>query len=172
MPAPGPVAPASGSPTTSVPEADDGVGMWEIAVASRVLDVNSRYAYVLWCRDFAATSIVARLDGRVVGFVTGYRRPDDPQTLFVWQVAVHDAARGRRVAATMLDDLVARVGVPYLETTITADNGASIALFSGLAERRAADVTRTELFDRAVLGADHDPEILFRIGPMMDTQQG
>lgn len=31
--------------------------MWAIAAASRVLDVNSRYAYVLWCRDFAATSI-------------------------------------------------------------------------------------------------------------------
>lgn len=154
------------APATSVPTVADGVALWEIADASRVLDVNSRYAYVLWCRDFAATSIVARLDGRVVGFVTGYRRPDQPDTLFVWQVAVHESARGRRAAATMLDDLVARVGVPFLETTVTDDNAASLAMFSGLAERTGAPMDRTELFGRAELGAEHDPEFLYRIGPM------
>lgn len=158
------------SPVTAVPTAADGVRLWEIADASRVLDVNSRYAYVLWCRDFAATSIVARLGGRVVGFVTGYVRPEQPDTLFVWQVAVHEEARGRRAAALMLDDLVTRVGVPYLETTITDDNAASIAMFSGLAERRDAHVRRTELFDRALLGAEHDPEFLYRIGPMTLTR--
>jgi L-2,4-diaminobutyric acid acetyltransferase len=158
------------SPTTAPPGTNDGGRLWEIAEASRVLDVNSRYAYVLWCRDFAATSIVARLGGRVVGFVTGYVRPDQPDTLFVWQVAVDEAARGKRAAALMLDDLVSRVGVPFLETTITDDNAASIAMFSGLAERRGADVTRTELFDRATLGAEHDPEFLYRIGPMTLTR--
>ncbi|MDN5748946.1 MAG: diaminobutyrate acetyltransferase [Pseudonocardia sp.] len=140
--------------------------MWEIAAASRVLDVKPRYAYALWCRDFAATSIVARLGGRVVGYITGYLRPDAADTVFVWQVAVHEAARGRRMAATMLDELVERVGAAHLETTITADNAASIALFSGLAERHGADVERTELFGPAELGADHDPEILYRIGPL------
>lgn len=140
--------------------------MWEIADASGVLDVKPRYAYALWCRDFAATSIVARLDGAVVGYVTGFLRPAAPDTLFVWQVGVHEAARGRRAAATMLDDLVTRTGCTFLETTITADNAASIALFSGLAERRAAGVERTELFGHAELGADHDPEFLYRIGPM------
>lgn len=161
---------APGTPATAVPSAADGARLWEIAEASKVLDVNSRYAYVLWCRDFAATSIVARLDGRVVGFVTGYVRPERPDTLFVWQVAVDAAARGRRAAAVMLDDLVTRVGVPYLETTITDDNAASIAMFSGLAERRDAPVERTELFDGALLGAGHDPEFLYRIGPMTLTR--
>lgn len=174
MSAPGPSITDAGtgdeSPTTGVPTVDDGVRLWEIAEDSQVLDVNSRYAYVLWCRDFAATSIVARLGGRVVGFVTGYARPDQPDTLFVWQVAVDAAARGKRAAAVMLDDLVARVGLPYLETTITDDNAASIAMFSGLAERHDAPVARTELFDRTVLGAEHDPEFLYRIGPMTLTR--
>ena len=169
MSALGSAPPATGSgaqTTTSIPAVHDGVALWEIAAASRVLDVNSRYAYALWCRDFAATSIVARLGDRVVGFVTGYLRPEQPDTLFVWQVAVHDDARGRRVAATMLDDLVERVGVPFLETSVTDDNTASIAMFSGLAERRSAHVERTELFGGALLGADHEAEFLYRIGPM------
>lgn len=140
--------------------------MWEIADASGVLDVKPRYAYALWCRDFAATSVVARLDGAVVGYVTGYLRPEAPDTLFVWQVGVHESARGRRAAATMLDELVERTGAGYLETTITADNAASIALFSGLAQRRGAGIDRTELFGHAELGADHDPEFLYRIGPL------
>lgn len=172
MSALGTTAPETGSDaptTTSPPTTADGVALWEIAAASRVLDVNSRYAYVLWCRDFAATSIVARIGERVVGFVTGYVRPERPDTLFVWQVAVHEVARGRRVAATMLDDLVARVGTPFLETTVTDDNAASLAMFAGLAERTGADMERTELFGQAELGAEHDPEPLYRIGPMQLT---
>ena len=53
------------------PQIDDGVRLWEIARDSKVLDLNSSYAYLLWCRDFSATSIVAEVDGRVVGFVSG-----------------------------------------------------------------------------------------------------
>ncbi|WP_300014756.1 diaminobutyrate acetyltransferase [Pseudonocardia sp.] len=168
MSAPGSVTPEVDAQalTTSTPLVADAVSMWEIAAASRVLDVKPRYAYALMCRDFSATSIVARLGDRVVGYVTGYLRPDAPDTLFVWQVAVHADARGRRAAATMLDELVSRVRATFLETTITADNDASIALFSGLAQRRGAGMERTELFDGAVLGADHDPEFLYRIGPM------
>ncbi|MDX5310866.1 MAG: GNAT family N-acetyltransferase, partial [Rhodococcus sp. (in: high G+C Gram-positive bacteria)] len=80
--------------------------MWQIARDSKVLDVNSSYAYVLWCRDFAATSVVATAgDHEAVGFVSGYRRPEAPDTLFVWQVAVDQDQRGRGVAGRMLDSL-------------------------------------------------------------------
>jgi L-2,4-diaminobutyric acid acetyltransferase len=138
-----------------------------LAAATRVLDVNSRYAYLLWFRDFAATSLVARLDGEVVGFVTGFRRPDEPETLVVWQVAVDAPVGGRGVAKAMVDDLVDRVpGVEHVETTITPANDRSIALFVGFAARRGAAVARTELFGADLLGTDHPPEILFRIGPL------
>jgi L-2,4-diaminobutyric acid acetyltransferase len=149
------------------PSRADGVALWELAAASKVLDVNSRYAYLLWCRDFAETSVVARADGRVVGFVTGYRRPDDVRTLMVWQVAVHADVRGLGVAGRMLDTLFDLVpGVDHLETTITPDNESSVALFSGFARRRGAEVSRTELFGSELLGGDHEPELLFRIGPI------
>ena len=148
------------------PDVADGVACWRLAAASGVLDVNSRYAYLLWCRDFAATSVVARSAGDVVGFVTGYRRPDVPSTLVVWQVAVAEQARGRGVAAAMLDGLFDAVpDVEHLETTITPGNRASVALFVRFGERRGAPVHRSELFGTELLGAGHEPEILFRIGP-------
>ncbi|MCZ9340443.1 diaminobutyrate acetyltransferase, partial [Streptomyces sp. TRM76130] len=42
------------------PRVTDGATLWRIARDSKVLDLNSSYAYLLWCRDFAATSAVAR----------------------------------------------------------------------------------------------------------------
>ncbi|MGI5126214.1 diaminobutyrate acetyltransferase [Pseudonocardia sp. CA-107938] len=148
------------------PVVADGSALHRIATDSQVLDVNSRYAYVLWCRDFAATSVVARRGADVVGFVTGYRRPDRPDVLFVWQVAVDAAARGGGVAGRMLDALVARVpGVTTLETTVTDDNAASRALFAAFAARHGAQVERSELFGD-VLGPQHEPEILHRISPI------
>jgi L-2,4-diaminobutyric acid acetyltransferase len=98
--------------------------------------------------------------------VTGYRRPEVPDTLFVWQVAVDERARGEGLAGRMLDTLIESSDeVNHLETTITPDNEASIALFTKFAERWDAEVERKELFDEELLGDDHLPENRFRIGP-------
>src|SRR2546426_608548 len=92
------------------PRVEDGAAIWRIARDSQALDLNSSYSYLLWCRDFAATSVVARAaDGEPVAFVTGYIRPDRPETLVVWQVAVDHAHRGRGLAGALLDGLTARV---------------------------------------------------------------
>lgn len=139
-----------------------------MAHESNVLDVNSPYSYTLWCRDFAATSIVARDGGRPCGFVTGYLRPDAPGTLFVWQVAVDAAQRGRGLARLMLDGLTERLvarGADTLEATVTVSNSASDALFSSFARDRGARIVRTPLFGSELLDG-HEPEVLFRIGPL------
>ncbi|MBB5153913.1 diaminobutyrate acetyltransferase [Saccharopolyspora phatthalungensis] len=150
------------------PVVTDGPELYRITRDSAVLDVNSSYAYLLWCRDFAQTSAVARIDGAVVGFVTGYIRPDAPDTLVVWQIAVDASQRGGGVAGRLLGELVDRVlarGVRYLETTITADNAASIKLFTGLARKREADLERSELFTADLFPDAHLGEDLYRIGP-------
>lgn len=150
----------------------DGAEMWRIARDSEVLDVNSSYSYLLWCRDFSRTSVVASdEDGRLVGFVTGYVRPDSPRTLVVWQVAVDRAHRGRGLAARMLDDLAIRgtaVGVRQMETTITPGNRASQRLFTSFGERHGALVEREELFSEDLFpeGQGHEPEVLYRIRPL------
>lgn len=150
------------------PSIVDGAALWRIARDSGKLDLNSSYAYLLWCRDFAATSLVARVDGEVAGFVTGYRRPDAADTLVVWQVAVDQRFRGRGLAGTLLDRLVAdaaAAGAHYLETTVTPDNEASVALFAGLARRLGTAHERTDLFVSAHFPEGHETEVLHRIGP-------
>ncbi|MEU6671157.1 diaminobutyrate acetyltransferase [Streptomyces sp. NPDC046727] len=154
------------------PATTDGAALWRLAKESKTLDLNSSYSYLLWCRDFADTSVVARgAHGEPVGFVTGYLRPDRPRTLLVWQVAVDPAHRGLGIAAALLDGLAARLaadhGVTELETTITPGNTASERLFTSFAERHGARVTREVLFPAGLFpDGPHDPEVLYRIGPL------
>ncbi|MEU9297351.1 MULTISPECIES: diaminobutyrate acetyltransferase [Streptomyces] len=151
---------------------DDGAELWRIARGSGELDLNSPYSYLLWCRDFADTTAVARdASGRPVGFVTGYLRPDAPETLFVWQVAVEGSHRGSGVAGTLLDALTARVaaehGVSRVEATVTPGNLASDRLFRSYARRHGADLTQEVLFPSAAFpAAGHESEVLYRIGPL------
>jgi L-2,4-diaminobutyric acid acetyltransferase len=155
------------------PCVDDGVQLWRLASGSTALDANSRYAYLLWCRDFADTSVIARRcggEGTVLGFITGYRRLEAPDTLFVWQIAVEDHVGGEGLAAEMLDCLIKRVeGVDHLETTVTAQDWALVTLFARFARRWDAEVDHGRLFDEELLGAGHPPENRLRIGPLPTT---
>ncbi|WP_338675777.1 diaminobutyrate acetyltransferase [Streptomyces sp. SCSIO 30461] len=153
------------------PRVEDGAAIWRIARDSEVLDLNSSYSYLLWCRDFAATSVVARgVDGEPIAFITGYIRPERPETLVVWQVAVDEAHRGRGLAGTLLEALATRGaahGVRMIETTVTPDNTASDRLFASFAARRGASLEREVLFDGGLFpDGGHQPEVLYRIGPI------
>jgi len=151
------------------PTVTDGPALWQMAVDSATLDVNSPYAYLLWCRDFATTSVIAEADGAPAGFVTGYRRPQQPETLMVWQVAVNGAHRGAGLAGRMLDHLATSMladGVTHVETSITPDNDASRRLFSAFARRWDTTLDCSELFGVELFPDSHLAEDLFRIGPL------
>lgn len=154
------------------PHLSDGAAMWRLTRATGVLDLNSSYQYLLWCRDFSATSVVAVSgDEALVGFITGFLRPDDPNTLLIWQVAVDDAARGHGLASRMLDHLVEATSAHYLETTVTDDNVASKRLFASLAGRYGASHDITPLFTPEMYPDGHDTEYLHRIGPLVSAAQ-
>ncbi len=155
------------------PSLDDGRHLWRLA-GEAGLDLNSPYAYLLWCRDFARTSVAAHGPrGELRGFVTGYLRPQSPATYFLWQVAVDPSFQGRRLARRMLDHIADRVvadGTTHLEATVTPDNTASRALFASFARDRGAHLEWTPLFEHdhfPHVGTDnHEPEELVRIGPL------
>lgn len=167
--------------TIETPSTSDGAAVWRIARDSGWLDLNSSYAYLMWCHDFADSSVVATVRDstatgdktrEVVGFVLGYVKPRSPDTVVVWQVAVDDSQRGKGLAGTLLDALLHRLdgqGVHYLEASVTPGNVASAGLFSSLARRWDAELTRTMLFDSAQFPDEHESEELFRIGPVVRT---
>ncbi|KAG0751096.1 hypothetical protein G6F22_022143 [Rhizopus arrhizus] len=69
----------------------------------------------------------------------------------------------------MLRELLQRKGLAHvrqLETTVGPDNQASRRSFTGLAGELGAHVSEQPFFDRQLFGgADHDDEMLLRIGP-------
>jgi len=152
------------------PERRDGAALHDLVAACPPLDLNSRYAYLLLCEHFAATSVVAELDGEIVGAITGYIPPAQPDTLFVWQVAVAEKMRGQSLASRMLQHLqrhcIDARGLRWMETTISPGNKASHQLFTRFAARHSAGCTTTTLFAAGDFGASgHEEECLYRIGP-------
>ncbi|GAA4395481.1 diaminobutyrate acetyltransferase [Tsukamurella soli] len=156
------------------PAISDGTRLWEIARDTAVLDLNSTYAYTLWCADFTETSCVAERDGEVVGFITGYIPPSRPDTIFIWQVAVDGTHRGLGIAGRMLNGLLDRLspqGISRLETTITPSNKASDQLFRSVARARYGTLSVADHFDSSDISPrsdphGHEPERIYTITPV------
>ncbi|QIL90121.1 diaminobutyrate acetyltransferase [Microbulbifer sp. SH-1] len=151
------------------PVSEDGAAVHRLIGNCPPLDTNSLYCNLLQASHFSATSVAAELDGRLVGFISGYLIPERPDTLFIWQVAVAEQGRGMGLAGRMLREILDRPActqVRHLETTITPDNDASWALFRSLARKLDANCCDSVLFDRERhFNGQHDSEMLLRIGP-------
>lgn len=151
------------------PTAEDGFKLHQLIAACAPLDPNSVYCNLLQCSHFAETGVAAERDGELVGFISGYIPPQQPDTLFIWQVAVHASGRGHGLGKRMLKEILKRPAcaqVRYLDTTITKDNEASWKLFGSLARDLGAESEHAVKFDRERhFGGQHDSEYLLRIGP-------
>jgi L-2,4-diaminobutyric acid acetyltransferase len=156
------------------PSVSDGMHVNRLIAECPPLDPNSAYCNLLQCSHFADTSIIAKQNDSCMGFVSGYLIPTRPEAVFVWQVAVAPAARGQRLASRMLRALLeseACRAVRYLETTITPDNEASLALFGTLAQSLDVGIEESAAFDKDQhFHGEHATEHLFRIGPFTLTE--
>jgi len=83
----------------------DGASVNALIANCPPLDRNSLYCNLLQCTHFSATSALAEQEGKVIGFASGYRLPDEPETLFIWQVAVDRIARGRALGKRLILEL-------------------------------------------------------------------
>lgn len=157
--------------TFRAPNAIDGMSVHQLVASCPPLDTNSVYCNLLQASHFSDTSIMATSkDAPLLGFVSGYIIPNKVDTLFVWQVAVSDKARGQGLAKKMVSSLLERsscLSVRYIETSITASNEGSWALFRRLAEQLGAPLEESVMFDKQThFNGLHDTEHLVRIGPI------
>lgn len=154
-------------PVLRKPEAADGAAIWELVRSCKPLDENSMYCNLLQADHFRDTCVVAEIDGEIMGWVSGYVLPYDTETFFVWQVAVSSKARGMGLGTLMLDHLIRRDecdGVNRLQTTITADNSASWALFRKFSDLRDGEIDAQAHFTQSLhFRGRHETEHLVTI---------
>ena len=151
------------------PTPKDALTVWQMVVNEPMLDDNSSYYYTLWFRDFAKTSMVATVGDEIVAFMTGYRRPEEPRTYFIWQAAIRPdsgiSGLGVGIFVNAIDAQLA-AGAEYVETSVSKKNRAIVMLLHMVANEYDADVHTELLFPAEDLpDGDHD-EVLYRIGPL------
>lgn len=157
--------------TIRKPNATDGPAVWQLIQDSPPLDLNSPYAYLLLCDHFSETCRVIDVKEKMMGFVSAYLLPADPETLFVWQIVIHPDLRGQGMARKLLMDLVkspACRAVRRIDATIGPSNKASRSLFQSLAKELDAKYYEEVRYSREHFppGQAHEEEVLFRIGPL------
>lgn len=149
------------------PTKEDGSDVWKLVAACPPLDQNSMYMNLVQCTHFADTCILAECEGNLLGWISGHIPPESPNTLFIWQVAVHSDARGLGLGKRMLKGLLRRPvckPVTQMETTITRSNDASWGLFRSFARDMGGDLSDAPHFEReAHLDGQHATEHLVTI---------
>ena len=144
------------------PDPSDGTAVLSLIQDCAPLDENSHYFYLVQCDQFRDTCVLAERDGEVVGWVSAHIPPNEPETIFVWQVAVSPNARGEGLGGRMLQSLIKRpdcADIEQLRTTITPGNDASWALFRSFAKRIGAEVDDEPHFlEGEHFDGEHDTE--------------
>ena len=142
--------PGTPQPVLRKPDAKDGPAIWELVKTCKPLDENSLYCNLIQAEHFRDTCVLAELEDRAVGWISGHIIPNE-DAFFVWQVAVSPQARGMGLGRRMLTHLMDREtcrGVQSLKTTITPDNQASWALFRSFAKKRGGSLSQQPHFTR------------------------
>jgi len=101
---------------------------------------------------------------QVIGYISGYFRPQKPGTLFVWQVAVSSSARGKGLAKSMLESILQRgkSKIQKVETTISPSNRASQKLFESFAKQLGRPLEKeTFLSGKDFPAEGHEAEDLY-----------
>ncbi|WP_352487544.1 diaminobutyrate acetyltransferase [Mesorhizobium sp. M0051] len=152
------------------PACSHAADVWALIALCPQLDRNSLYCELLHCTHFADTCTVAERVGEVVGWLSAYRPPSEPSTLFVWQIAVHPAVRNTGVGKGLIVSALNRPcnkSVTHIKATVALTNKASNFLFATLAQELDVPIRQAPWFDRdAHFKGRYESEHMIAIGPI------
>lgn len=157
----------------TMPEINDVKNIFSLINTCKPLDVNSEYCYMLLATHFQQSCVLAKQDDSTIGFLSSYIKPDAPDVLFIWQVAVHPDFRGQQISQRMFAALMTRTpmqNVRWIETTIGPTNVSSQKLFQKLANIVDAPMEVSTFATKEMFLESHEDEDLYRIGPFNPKQ--
>ncbi|RBQ28608.1 diaminobutyrate acetyltransferase [Aliarcobacter vitoriensis] len=129
----------------------------------RILDLNSEYLYLLQTTHFKESCCVLENNNKIIGFVSGYYLPEDPKTLFIWQVAVDEQYRGKNLAFSMIKNIIDRREIDFLISTVSPSNISSTKVFEKVAQYFNTKLEKKVLFTKNDFCGFHEDEVQFTI---------
>ncbi|MBW2508116.1 MAG: GNAT family N-acetyltransferase [Deltaproteobacteria bacterium] len=153
------------------PRPSDGNAVRALARRAEPLASGVEEALPPLLRHFADTSLVAEVEGHLVGFVGGYRPPTSLPSLLIWQLDIEPALRRQGLGSALLHALIqcpGCAGIECLEATVRSSNLAAKRLFEAFArDLEATCESITDSPSDLLESMRHEPEdILLRIGPI------
>ena len=151
-----------------VPEKANSKKIFKLIKDTNALDLNSEYLYLLQSTHFTSTCSIGLLEEEVVGFVSGYRQPQKPNALFIWQVAIDKSLKGQGLANKLMFNILERkenIDLTYIHTTVSPSNKASIRVFEKLAEKLDTKIESKDFLKKEDFINQHEEEVLYEIGP-------
>jgi len=122
-------------------------------------------------KDFSETCIVAKYNGKVVAFSSGYIPPNRPDTFFSWEIVVHEDFRGKGLQLRMLLHQIKMTKIKFFEGTVNPSNKISRNNFVKLSQSLNSKFEESVLFSEEDFENDgHEAEVLFRIGPIENVK--
>ena len=147
------------------PKKEDAKKIVNLIKVGGTLDLNSEYLYLLQTTHFQESCCVAVCEDEIVGFVSGYRIPNENNQLFIWQVAVAKALRGQNLAMRMIMYIADNLNTQYIVSTVSPSNHSSIRVFQKIAQSLNAKLTNEVLFEISDFNEAHEEEVQYTIGP-------
>ncbi len=151
------------------PNIKDGLAIYRLVKKTQVLDVNSSYLYNLIGEHFSKTSLVVTVDDQIVGFISAYFLPEEPETLFIWQVGVDSSMRGKGLAKKLVRGVIEKHKdrIKRLHTTVSPSNVPSNKLFDSIAKEYDTTIEEKVFLETSDFEEGHEEEIL-KIIPIKD----
>jgi len=118
---------------------------------------------------FADSSLVAETEGALIGFVGGYRTPEPPHAVLLWQIDVDPAYRRQGVGNALLHALIRCPGcadAEYLEASVRSSDVACKRLIEGFARELSTTCEATFDTSEMLSSSGGDVEELLRVGPI------
>ncbi|MBE1282839.1 MAG: GNAT family N-acetyltransferase [Rhodobacteraceae bacterium] len=140
-------------PTLRAPQPEDGERVALLAKDDRKQAFGELLGELSDFEQFMNTSIVAEVDGEVVGAVLAYVPPYAPNTLNILQVVIHENEENKGLGSLMLGQLMRRkvcAEITQVETTISACDDVTWALFRRFARWQRSRMEITPFFTQAL----------------------
>lgn len=152
------------------PRPEEGSAIWNLVRRSESLDPDARHVLPLLASSLADTSLVAEIEGALVGFIGGYRAPTLPHSVLVWQIDVDPSFREQGLGNALLHALIrcpGCAGVEFVEAAVSPANVPTKRLLESFARDldTACEVTLGSAKSVIAASAEQSEDLL-RVGPI------